>query len=242
MNPSPSPSDTTISIPPSSEEDIELFDLSTLTPIPLVRLSDKPQYLIYENGILVDQDGNPATPEEYNTTHAEILRDMQKYRHVCNTAEDAEFMALIDKYAPQLRQEKHEPPTHPALRRQYNYPGYLTYVDGELVDHSGSPTTPEKYHTTHAEILVNMFQKRQSSLVYEDEEGNTEFLEVLHKYVPESVSLSPEEYYKLATPSPHGCITHYIDSSGNMHKREITLVVGGVSNTLRQKIESRFNV
>lgn len=225
-------------------EQKDILPPASATRIPLVYQSNKLPYLKYKNGVLVDQHDHPTTPEEHNTTHAEILKDICDQHHMHNISEDTDLIDLIYKYTLQdITQTELDELKPVVLRRQYNYPGYLTYVDGELVDHSGSPTTPEKYHTTHAEILINMFHHRQSSLIYEYEEGNTEFLKVLHKYVPESVSLSPEEYYKLATPSPDGCITHYIDSSGNVQEHEISIVVGGISNTLRKKNrESIFNV
>lgn len=222
-----STTDTTISIPLSSEEELDLFDLSTLSPIPMVRQTTCAPLLRYENGILVDHYGNPTTPEEHQTTHAEILENIRAHRRLCNIEDDEEFLALINTYSDRFDEEElSELISPPALRRQYTMEGYLTYEDGVLIDHLGIPTTPEEHQTTHAEILINIFQTYRELFCYEYREDD--FLEVLHKYVPESVELSPDEYYRLATPSPGGVITHYTDSHGNTHRRNTPINCGGV--------------
>jgi len=83
-----------------SQEDQDLLSLATITPPPLVRQSNKPRFLTYENGVLVDQDGAPTTPEKHNTTHAKILEDIRKHRHLCFIEDDAAFLALLAKYIP----------------------------------------------------------------------------------------------------------------------------------------------
>jgi hypothetical protein len=74
-----------------------------------VRQSNKPRFLTYENGVLVDQDGHPTTPEKHNTTHAKILGDIRKHRHLCFIEDDAEFLALLAKYIPLSVEDKSSP-------------------------------------------------------------------------------------------------------------------------------------
>jgi hypothetical protein len=83
-----------------NEEEMDLL-LETIQPIPMVRQSNKPRFLRYINGVLVDQDNNPTTPEKHNTTHSKILQNICKYRRLCHIEDDAEFLALIEKYIPE---------------------------------------------------------------------------------------------------------------------------------------------
>jgi hypothetical protein len=88
---------------PLTEEEIDLLALdTTITPPPLVRQTNTPKFLTYENEVLVDQDGNPTTPEQHNTTHAEILGNIRKHRHLCFIKDDDNFLALLAKYLPQV--------------------------------------------------------------------------------------------------------------------------------------------
>jgi hypothetical protein len=88
--------------PLTEEEELDLLALDTMTPPPLVRQTNTPRYLTYENGILVDQYGNSTTPEQHNTTHAEILKYIHKHRQWCRIEDDDEFRALVAKYLPQV--------------------------------------------------------------------------------------------------------------------------------------------
>jgi hypothetical protein len=90
--------------PLTKEEEQDLLSLDTMTPPPLVRQTNTPRYLTYENGILVDQYGNSTTPEQHNTTHAEILKYIHKHRQWCRIEDDDEFRALVAKYLPQVIQ------------------------------------------------------------------------------------------------------------------------------------------
>ena len=95
---------------PLTEEKMDWFTLEHIQPVLLVRQSNTPRYLTYENEILVDQSGNPTTPEEHNTTHAEILGNIRKHRQWCRMEDDDEFMALLAKYLPQTIQIQIEMP------------------------------------------------------------------------------------------------------------------------------------
>lgn len=88
---------------PLTEEEIDLLALDiTITPQQLVRQTNTPKFLKYENGVLVDQDGNLTTPEQHNTTHAEILGNIRKHRQLCFIKDDDNFLALLAKYIPQV--------------------------------------------------------------------------------------------------------------------------------------------
>jgi hypothetical protein len=87
-------------VTPLTEEELDLKALETVKPPLLVRQSNKPRHLTYENGILVDQDGKPTTPEQHNTTHLEILENIRKQRHLCFIDDDDEFLDIIAKYIP----------------------------------------------------------------------------------------------------------------------------------------------
>ena len=89
---------------PLTEEEIDLKALDTVNPPLVVRQTNTPRYLTYENGILVDQYGNPTTPEEHNTTHAEILKDIRNHRQWCRMEDDDELRTLLAKYLPQVIQ------------------------------------------------------------------------------------------------------------------------------------------
>ena len=97
----PMNSSTNTTTTPLCKEEMDLKALETVKPPLLVRQTNKPRYLTYENGELVDQNGNPTTPEQHNTTHIEILENIRKHRHLCFIRDDDEFLSLLAKYIPQ---------------------------------------------------------------------------------------------------------------------------------------------
>ena len=83
---------TTASKEQSSNDD-------NLDKIPLRRQQNQPRYLTYTNDCtLVDQDGQPTTPEQHNTTHFDIISEIRKYRRWMGLSDDAFIVELIHKH------------------------------------------------------------------------------------------------------------------------------------------------
>jgi hypothetical protein len=82
----------------SGDTDLDI-DMQNITPIPFERQSNTPRYLTYKNGILVDQTGQPTSPELHNTTHEQIIETIRKYRELCRILPDDETITeLLEKY------------------------------------------------------------------------------------------------------------------------------------------------
>jgi hypothetical protein len=61
-------------------EDIDA-DIESLKPIPMVRQTNKCyRFLVYSNGLLIDENGNPTTLEENNLTNEFIAEELQHQR------------------------------------------------------------------------------------------------------------------------------------------------------------------
>jgi hypothetical protein len=81
-----------------SEDTDSDIDMQNITPIPLERQSNTPRYLTYTDGILVDQTGQPTSPELHNTTHEQIIETIRKYRELCRMPDDETITSLLEKY------------------------------------------------------------------------------------------------------------------------------------------------
>lgn len=146
----------------------------TLEPIPMQRQFNAPQFMVYSNGLLINQDGNITTPEENNTTHEEITETIKRQREMCGL--DLDFPedegifefdedATSTKAPTPLRIDTPIPPElfgssaranlPPPITRQTNRSRkFLVYADGVLTDdETGEITTPDDHFTTHDNIM-----------------------------------------------------------------------------------------
>lgn len=76
-----------------SSEDFDADLFIGLEPIPMVRQEIEPKFVIFSNGLYIDQDGNLTTPEEHGMTHENVLSAMAEQERTRDYVEESMIAA-----------------------------------------------------------------------------------------------------------------------------------------------------
>jgi hypothetical protein len=140
-----------------AEEVADDAEFADLAPIPMVRQETRYRFIVFANGLYIDQDGNITTPEEHGRTHESILAEMAERgfdMHIGGSEEeedeyigepilpDIQLPIVPADQVPENAEAQPEPAEvlpRPLLVRQTNRPAYWIPADEEYPELSLLP-------------------------------------------------------------------------------------------------------